>query len=154
MEPAIVAGTTIWFSRRASPEPGDIVVVQLPDDPELLHVKRVAAIGPGEIELVEGRLYIDGVRVSGEARPLRWHDADCVQKEAPGIEERDTLVERAGDHARASLLSDEIFLLGDRRSRSEDSRQWGPVRLELVQGVVRGVAWGAPSCKSQVGGSS
>jgi len=154
MEPAIVAGTTMWFSRLARPKPGDIVVVQLPDDPDLLHVKRVAAIGPAEVELVEGRLYVDGVRVSGEAHPLRWHNADCVQKEVSGIEERGTLVERAGDHERASVLADEAFLLGDRRSRSEDSRQWGPVRLDLVKGVVGGVAWGAPSCEPEAGGRS
>jgi signal peptidase I len=146
MEPAVEEGSTLLFSRLATPKLGDIVVVQLPDDPEVLHVKRMVAHGPGEIELVDGRLYVDSERVAGEDRLLVWTDANCQTKQVQGIEERGAVVEKGGSHPRMSLHSDEAFLLGDRRAVSEDSRQWGPVRDELVVGVVRGVAWNPPSC--------
>lgn len=146
MEPAVSEGSTVWFSRLASPEPGDIVAVRLPDDPELLHIKRVVAVGPCEVELVDGRLYVDGSRIYGDSRELQWKDAECQLKQVAGIEERGVLLEKAGSQERIRLNADEVFLLGDRRAKSEDSRQWGPVRQELVQGVVGGVAWGRPSC--------
>ena len=146
MEPAVEEGSTLLFSRLATPALGDIVVVQLPDDPGVLHVKRLAAHGPGEVELVDGRLYMDGERVAGDERRLSWTDANCLEKRVQGIVERGAVVEKAGNHPRLSLHSDEAFLLGDRRAVSEDSRQWGPVRDELIVGVVRGVAWNAPTC--------
>ena len=148
MEPAVEEGSTLLFSRLAEPQLGDIVAVQLPDDPQFLHVKRIVAIGPGEVELVDGRLYVDGQRVAGEETLLRWTDAGCGAKSVAGVTERGVVVERSGDHERTQLFEGEVFLLGDRRAVSEDSRQWGPVRRELVVGVVQRVAWGASACDS------
>jgi len=148
MEPAVEEGSTLLFSRLAKPAVGDIVAVQLPDDPQFLHVKRVVALGPGEVELVDGRLYVDGQRVAGEETLLEWSNANCQWKTVAGVTERGIVVERSGDHERTTLVADEVFLLGDRRAVSEDSRQWGPVRRELVVGVVQRVAWGSSPCDS------
>ena len=41
-----------------------------------------------------------------------------------------------GDHVRTELREGDLWLLGDNRGASEDSRQWGVIPESLVQGKV------------------
>lgn len=151
MEPTVAEGEIRVWSRLATPTVGDVVVVRLPDEPDVVHVKRLVAVGPAEVELVQGRLYVDGVGLGEEAEPLEWQDASCRPRRAESVRERvgDTSwrVVAAGDHDREILHAGEVWLLGDARRTSHDSRQWGPLPAAAIEGVLTGVAWTPGACE-------
>ena len=146
MQPEIRPGSTWLYLRSVEPQVGDVVVVELPWEPGVLHVKRLVARGPAEVELVDGRLYVDGAPVFVDRDiDVPWLDETCTQRVGRGhmevyaAEGREVAVLGGGDHDRTQLLEGELWLLGDRRGRSEDSGQWGPVS----SGALRGKVWGA-----------
>jgi signal peptidase I len=98
--------------RLHSPHRGDIVVLRMPErGPELL-IKRVVAL-PGEtIEIQEGNVYIDGA-------PL----------DEPYLSQRTN-----GAHAPLTIPEGYVFVMGDNRRASNDSRVFGPVSLERIVG--------------------
>jgi signal peptidase I len=152
MQPAIRPGSTWLYLKYAEPELGDMVVVELPWEPGVLHVKRLVATGPGEVELVDGRLYVDGAPVFVDRDvDVPWLDETCTSRFGRGHEEiyggSHVSVLGGGDHARTQLLAGEIWLLGDRRGRSEDSGQWGPVTYNAVRGKVWGPVLSGEACE-------
>lgn len=93
------------------PRHGDIVVLDMPDQTEML-IKRVVGL-PGEtVEVRGGYTYIDG-----------------QQLEEPWIE-------RPGgrDYGPLTVPPLHIFVLGDNRGASNDSRSFGPVPIKYVVG--------------------
>ncbi len=146
MEPNIREGAIVLSARLATAEVGDVVVLDLGDG--LLHVKRLVARGPGEVELADGRLYVDGEAAFVDEAPLLWVDGQCRERAEAGTIEAGYAVVRGGDHERTELGPGELWVLGDSRPRSHDSRQWGAIEEDTIVGVVSGVAWPGPSCES------
>jgi signal peptidase I len=104
--------------RIQGPRRGDVVVIDLPGQVEPL-IKRVVGL-PGEVVAVQGgQVYIDG-------RPLNepWTD-------------------RVGgpDFPDVHLSDHQIFVLGDNRAHSNDSRSFGPVSLSHVVGRAWVIYW-------------
>ncbi len=93
------------------PRHGDIVVIDLPDGSEML-IKRVVGL-PGEtVEVRGGYAYVDGERL-----------------EEPWI------VRPGGrDYGPETIPPLKVFVLGDNRGASNDSRSFGPVAIEHVVG--------------------
>jgi signal peptidase I len=93
---------------------GDVVVFWYPEDPELSFIKRVVGL-PGEtVEIVNGRVHIDGkvideAYVSSQNADRRSHPSQVVR---PG----------------------HYFVLGDNRGGSNDSRSWGFVPGRYIYG--------------------
>ncbi|MHB1435224.1 MAG: signal peptidase I [Thermoplasmata archaeon] len=113
LRPALVPGDRILADPRWAPglDRGALVVLQDPEAPTRRLVKRVAAL-PGETVAWDRNRY----------RLIEPTEAD----RAPG-----------GPTAeRVARLRAEIFVVGDRRDLSRDSRAFGPVPLASVLGVV------------------
>jgi signal peptidase I len=94
---------------------GEIVVFQYPRDPQLRFVKRVVAVGGDKVEIRNGTVYVNNLAV---LEPYAVHHGDSrssVENMAPRI-----------------MRSDQLFVLGDNRDNSEDSRFWGPLPLANV----------------------
>ncbi|MCP4809746.1 MAG: signal peptidase I [Proteobacteria bacterium] len=151
MEPTVAEGEVRLWSRLAEPVVGDIVVVRLPDEPDILHVKRLVAVGPGEVELATGRLYVNGQAIGEESPDLSWVDGQCRERVAAAVTERsgeaNWTVVADGDHAREPLEDGEVWLLGDARRTSHDSRQWGALPRSAIVGVVTSIAWSRDTCE-------
>jgi signal peptidase I len=95
------------------PQRFDIVVLKLPSQGDELLIKRVVGL-PGEtVEMRDGRVYING-------EPLDEPFVDV-----------DTRPGRKGEVAVPPL---HIYVLGDNRNHSNDSRSFGPVPIENVVG--------------------
>lgn len=100
------------------PERFDIIVFELEDDPGTHYIKRVIGL-PGEtVQILEGRVYIDG---------------ELLESDIYGSEP----MQYAYTAAEPILLGeDDFFVLGDNRNNSKDSRSasLGPIRRTQILG--------------------
>lgn len=104
---------------------GDIVVFRAPSatgDQEHPFIKRVIGVGGDTVEVHDGRVWINGEMLD---EPYVFSD---------GAAEQATL---ASSESQWTVPAGELFLMGDHRSNSIDSRSFGPVAV----GEVVGRAW-------------
>ncbi|HEX7287669.1 MAG TPA: signal peptidase I [Candidatus Angelobacter sp.] len=103
---------------------GEIVVFRYPRDPEETYLKRVAAVGGDVVEIHDGVLYVnhEPVREPYAVHRAPWHSTQ---------EAMEPVVVPAG----------QLFVLGDNRDNSSDSRDWGCVPLHNVIGEPIFVYW-------------
>lgn len=125
------------FAER-QPERGDVVIFHLPDD-DTLFVKRVVGIAGDRIEIRDGKLFLNELAVS---QPIASGDSASALSDWEFAEEKlgDTthrvMKRKTADQADflAPLVvpPGQVFLMGDARSESTDSRIWGPLPTSLV----------------------
>lgn len=137
MQPALQRGDRILVRRTFDSassladrlDRGDVLVFRAPHEGEPLVVKRVIGL-PGEtIEARDGIIAIDNDRVLIE----RWLPE---AERAVGSAAAGTV-----DIPRTRLADDEVYLLGDNRESSIDSREFGAVSLDRVVGRVLTRFW-------------
>jgi signal peptidase I len=111
------------------PKPGDIIVFKYPADLKRDFIKRCIAVGGQTVEIRDKVVYVDGV-ARDEPYVIRG-DPRIFPKE---ISPRDNM---------APLYVPEgyIFMMGDNRDNSHDSRFWGPLDLRLVKGKAMILYW-------------
>jgi signal peptidase I len=116
---------------------GDIVVFTYPNNRTLYYVKRVIGL-PGErVEVRNGAVRING-------RSLRAGAPEGMEGDA-AKQWRVSWSERAPHLPDTDLIvpAGQVFLMGDNRNLSEDSRLFGPVPLRDVVGKLRQVWFSA-----------
>ncbi|MEO6463010.1 MAG: signal peptidase I [Candidatus Eisenbacteria bacterium] len=112
-----------------SPLRGDIIVFQYPDDTRRDYIKRCVALGGQTIEVKNKVLYIDGQK---QVEPYVKH-VDPTNHPA-GIDSRD-------NYGPYQVPAGHLFMMGDNRDNSNDSRFWGPVNMNLVKGRAMFLYW-------------
>ena len=124
MEPALAAGDVVLVSRSAPDvddlRRGDLVAFDDPLDGRRA-VKRVIGLPGEEVVILDGVLHVDG-------RPTEepWVDPELVE----GSFMRTFRVPEGG-----------VFVLGDNRTNSLDSRDYGPLDAEDLEGRVLVTLW-------------
>ena len=103
-----------------APKPGDIIVFQFPQDPSKDFIKRCVAVGGQTVEIRDKQVFVDGVK---REEPYVNHRSRWC---GPG-DRRDNFGPVVG--ARRQL-----FMMGDNRDNSNDSRYWGSLDRDLVKG--------------------
>jgi signal peptidase I len=111
-----------------TPHRGDVVVFVYPQDEEKDFIKRVVGVAGDTLEVREKRLY-----VNGEAVP------DPYAHFAEGDDGR-TMAPR-DNFGPFQVPTGYIFVMGDNRDRSYDSRFWGFVPLDDVKGKAFVIYW-------------
>ena len=94
------------------PQVGDVIVFAFPGDPDRDFIKRVIALEGQTVSIQDGVVFVDGI-------PL-----DEPYLAEPGF----------GDLPEQTVPEDMLFVLGDNRSNSFDSRSWGMLPQSLVIG--------------------
>ncbi len=123
MAPTLLSGQIVQTRPPAglkagnSPVRGSIVAVQHPVRGEAIYLKRVVGLPNEHVAIADGRVIIDG-----------------------NLLQEPYLSDNMGTHSRGASQwftdAGEVFVLGDNRGDSEDSRVFGPVPTRLVVGEV------------------
>jgi signal peptidase I len=139
---AEVPGTHVRLPAIADPMVGDVIVFNPPHDPSKNYVKRVVGGGGDTLEMRRKVLYRNGIPI--DEPYAAFEDRGGSDPTHPDMSwQVDYLVGlRAFGRYRPSrdnwgpLLVPEtkLFVLGDNRDNSEDSRYWGFVDREAVRG--------------------
>ena len=108
---------------------GDIVVFHAPEPGAPLVVKRVIGLPGEQIEARDGLIAIDNSNVLDEW----WLPASRRS--------RDSAAARSVDIDRTRLAADEVYVLGDNRLHSIDSRSYGAIDADRIVGRVRWRIW-------------
>ena len=103
---------------------GDIVEFPIPDTPDRRTIKRVIGLPGDTIECREGRVYRDGVMLDEPYLTSDAQNARTVDCGAP-----------------VTVPSGTLFVLGDHRAVSMDSRHWGPIPQSAVDGRLLTNVW-------------
>ncbi len=113
---------------RDSPARGDVIVFRYPKNEAHLFVKRVIAVGGESVELVNGKVVIDG-------QLLKKNYGFCIGPAHPG---GPTPSRNFGP---VTVPPSALFVMGDNRDRSNDSRSWGFVQEDKVLGRAIMIYW-------------
>jgi signal peptidase I len=92
----------------------DIVVFRYPRDPAKSFIKRVIGVAGDHVRIVDGRVYLNGKMLAEDYVPRIYEDG----RSYPEI----------------VVPYDSYFVLGDHRSLSNDSRDFGPVDASYIYG--------------------
>jgi signal peptidase I len=108
--------------RFQSPKPGDVVVFLSPDGDNRDYIKRVVAVGGQTVDVRDGVLYVDGVA----------KDESYVNSSMPDDYTADGPV---------TVPAGTVYLMGDNRANSRDSRFFGPQPLGRILGEAFVIYW-------------
>ena len=111
------------------PKRGDIVVFIYPVDPTKDFIKRVVAVAGDKVEIRNKKLYINDTAVK-DAHASFDENASYPMALKP----RD-------DFGPVTVPADKLFVMGDNRDHSYDSRFWGFVDLDAVLGKAFVIYW-------------
>jgi signal peptidase I len=112
-----------------NPARGDVVVFVYPVDPTKDFIKRVIGL-PGDVVAIrDKRVFVNGMRQPD----MHAYFADGLEN-AGGGRPRD-------EFGPVTVPPDHIFVMGDNRDRSYDSRFWGFVSLDEIKGKAFLIYW-------------
>jgi signal peptidase I len=100
---------------------GDTVVFWFPGDPSKSYIKRVIGAPGDTIEVIEGKVIVNGRALAEPYVPDEYRDHVSMP---PSV-----------------VPADQYFVLGDHRSSSNDSRMWGMVPRRYIYGKAAFVYW-------------
>lgn len=114
MEPNLTTGERLLGSKvavMAGIHRGDVVVFRPPHRPGTTFIKRVVGL-PGEVlEIRNNRVFINGRELTEPYLHRTWHDDRAPEAIKPGM----------------------VFVMGDNRDNSNDSRIWGELPIRNIQ---------------------
>ena len=100
---------------------GDVVVFHYPRNLKLSYIKRIIALPGDRLRIEHGRVFVNGLPVAEPYVPLEYEDSRS--------------------YASMVVPRGEYFVMGDHRSISSDSRDFGPVARGLIYGKAAFVYW-------------
>lgn len=105
-----------------APRPGDVVVFLSPESNQVDYIKRVVAVAGQTVEVKDGVVYVDG-----KARREPY-----VNRTSP---DHSTL------RSPVKIPAGYVWLMGDNRSNSRDSRFFGPQPVDRLLGKAFVIYW-------------
>ena len=112
----IVSKVSYWWG---DIQRGDVIVFPAPPSPDEDYIKRVIGLPGDQVEVRNGRVFVNGQLL------------DEPYIAAPPVR----------DMALTNVPEDSLFVMGDNRNVSSDSRAWGPLKVEDVLGKAVFVYW-------------
>ena len=131
MESTIHAGDKVYAEQLSyyfrDVEPGDIITFEDPSDPDKILLKRCVAVGGQSVDFKDGCLYVDDVLMTEnytEGKPTN-----------PFVDTQEAIVYPY------TLSEGQLWVMGDNRTNSKDSRYFGAIDTASVKKRVFIVLW-------------
>lgn len=160
--------TDISIIEWENPAHGDIIVFRYPKEPQIDYVKRVIGLPGDRIRVEDNLIYING---KVQARQDHNFDREILtdisddkarrnlfKENLSGIEHW-VMQAKPGPYAMFPsrfpsdgefiVPKDSLFVMGDNRDNSTDSRSWGVVPVEYVRGKALFVIWSMFSAEGE-----
>ncbi len=119
-----------------TPTKGEIIVFKYPEDPTRDFIKRVVGTEGDTVQMIDKKLYVNGKSVE---ESFTQHTDNSIRLGQP--EQRDNF----GPYL---VPKNKLFMMGDNRDQSYDSRFWGYVDVKQVLGKAMIIYWSWDSNKS------
>jgi signal peptidase I len=119
--------TNIITLRFNKPKLGDVIVFKAPNDPEKDYIKRVIGIPGDTIMIKNGDVYVNEKQLdqSSYLKPtVKTYSGSFLGESMP-----------------ITVPANSYFVLGDNRSGSSDSREWGFVPFSSIVGESLFIYW-------------
>ncbi|HEY6103633.1 MAG TPA: signal peptidase I [bacterium] len=113
----VLVDKILYHMRR--PHRGDVIVLKYPLNPQKNYIKRIVALPGDRLEVRNGKLFVNGKRIievylNGDAQ---------------------------GSYGPLTVPKDSVFVMGDNRNNSEDSRAFGALKKALIVGQALLIYW-------------
>lgn len=139
-----------WLAKFSEPKRGEVIVFKYPQDESIYFIKRVVGVAGDKILYEDGNLFVNNERIE-KLPPARPQDLDRVRDfelsggkedyvhfdEKLGDVRFNVLLRRGENHLGAGELEvppGMLYVMGDNRDNSNDSRIWGFVPQENILG--------------------
>lgn len=137
MEPSLRSGELILTEKVSyllhEPRRGDIIVFRYPNSPDTDYVKRIVGLPGEQISISSGYVTID----------------NQVLEEKYLTPRMQTLISNNASTAyQTTLAADQYFVMGDNRSQSSDSRDWGALQKKYIIGRSASVLYSGQSTQA------
>ena len=143
MIPTLLVGDHIMVSKgRGNVARGDVIVFEFPADRTTEYVKRVVAVGGDTIAVTDGVVSINGAalarnEIEGECPALEESGPCKLVRETNAGRSYTIMFDEAHpaiDQPRTAIPDGHVFVMGDNRDNSYDSRKWGTVPVDHIKG--------------------
>lgn len=100
---------------------GDVIVFKSLQNPNIDYIKRIIGLPGDTVTVKGGEVYVNGSMLNEDFLPVKTNvwDTGFIKENTP-----------------ATIPEGYLFVLGDNRPRSSDSREFGPIPIENVIGTV------------------
>ena len=118
-----------------NPKRGDVIVFKFPKDPSKDFIKRVVAVGGDTVEIRNKEVYVNGeLQINKHAVYADPRTFSDPQLYPPELLRRDNM-------PLTKVPEGKLFVMGDNRDESNDSRFWGFVDVSAVRGEAFMIYW-------------
>jgi len=135
------------FIKFKDPKKGEVVVFIFPGDKKKDFIKRVAGVAGDKLDFKDRTIYVNGVPVKtfkNGTYTFKSHNTGALaagelytetlgEKKHPVLY-TDIMPPEKYDFIPSTVPKDHIFVMGDNRDNSHDSRSWGFVPLDNIKG--------------------
>jgi signal peptidase I len=136
------------------PKRGDIIVFKYPENEAKNFIKRVVGLAGDKIEIKGGRLFINDqpvpvselgvydVKEEGAASPY-YSEPKLLEEQVGTVKHQILHLRDQSGYNYGPILvpKDSVFVMGDNRDNSQDSRVWGFVRHNKILGRALIIYW-------------
>jgi signal peptidase I len=112
-----------------TPQRGDVIVFIFPEDRSKDFIKRVIGVAGDTVEVRGKKVYVNGKQIEDSHAHFEGDDPQLS-----GLTGRD-------DYGPKTVPENHVFVMGDNRDRSYDSRFWGYVSLDDIRGKAILIYW-------------
>lgn len=113
-----------------SPKRGDVIVFRYPEDPKRDFIKRTIGLPWENFQVINKEIYINGTHL---IEPYKIHND--FYPSASQFSPRD-------NWERSKIIPpNRVFVMGDNRDNSLDSRFWGPLDINMIRGKALFIYW-------------
>lgn len=150
------------------PERGDVIVFHYPRQEDITYIKRVVGLPGDTIRVIDNQIVLNGVKQpralqgpyddieqSCGIRKARSYIESLTQSDG-AVLDHDILTRQGiggllSNSREVTVPPESVFVMGDNRDQSQDSRSWGFVRHDQIKGKAHFVWLSWNGCDGQVG---